>query len=321
MTRDHLSQLIDQRLATLPLPAAPERLYAPIAYSLAGGGKRIRPLVVLMACELFGGKAEEAMPLAMAVEVFHNFTLLHDDIMDNAPTRRGRPAVHARWDANTAILSGDVMLIEAYKLLSECNLRRHPALLDEFNTMGIEVCEGQQLDMDFERLTRVSTDDYEQMIALKTAALLARAAVMGAMVAGAGAADRERIYRFGRELGLAFQLRDDLLDTYGAPGATGKKVGGDIVEGKKNFPAVAAMLRASDADQKALDELLHDRTMAEEERVARVLEIYNALGIRQIAEQQIERHTALALCALDELARPAAAELRALALEMVGRES
>lgn len=317
MTRAELSSLIEAYIRSIPLPEHPERLYAPIAYSLAGGGKRVRPLVVGMACELFGGKAADALPLAAAIEVFHNFTLLHDDIMDNAPTRRGKPAVHARWSTNIAILSGDVMLIEAYKLLAMSSAHL-PALLNEFNRMGAEVCEGQQLDIDFEERDEVSLDQYREMIALKTAALIARAAKMGAMVGGAAGQELERMYRFGHQLGLAFQLRDDLLDTYGQMAALGKKVGGDIIEGKKNFLAVTALAMGAADERAELLRLLHDRTTPEGERVERVRTIYDRLGIRRITEERIDTHTALALEALDQIGRPDN-ELRELALEMVGR--
>ena len=278
----------------------------------------MRPLVVLMACELFGGKALGAISLAAAVEVFHNFTLLHDDIMDKAPTRRGKPSVHAKWSTSVAILSGDVMLIEAYKLLSQCALQK-PELLDEFNRMGVEVCEGQQVDMDFEQCNAVTLEEYLAMIALKTAALIARAARMGALFAGASEVDCERMQRFGYQLGIAFQLRDDLLDTYGHTAAIGKKVGGDIIEGKKNFLAVTALQAASPEQRAELLRLLHERILPEEQRVARVLEIYNSLDIREIAEDHIARHTRLAIAALEEIDRPTG-ELRTLALEMVGRE-
>ncbi len=317
-TREQLSSLIDRYIAQLELPARPERLYDPIRYSLEGGGKRLRPLVLLMTCDALGGEVADALPLAAAVEVFHNFTLLHDDIMDNAPVRRGKPAVHARWSANTAILSGDVMLIYAYRLLAMAG----PGVLDEFNRMGTEVCEGQQHDMDFEGRDMVCEGEYMEMIALKTAALIARAVKMGAMAAGASAENCGRLYRFGYELGLAFQLQDDLLDSYSDDPSFGKKVGGDIIEGKKSFLTVTAMRLGSDEVRSRLSALLADRAMDDAGKVARVRAIYDTLGVRQVTGGRIREHILLAVEALESVEAPAGrlAPLRELALSLLDRK-
>ncbi len=320
-SRQELSQMIEQHIVELHFPDSPSGLYDPIRYSLEGGGKRLRPLVLLLACEIFGGDPRRALPLAAAVEVFHNFTLLHDDIMDNAGVRRGKPSVHVCWDANTAILSGDVMMIWAYRLLAG-GLNGDGRLLDQFSLMATEVCEGQQYDMDFESREQVSHGQYMDMIALKTAALIARSARMGAMAAGADEADCEALYRFGYQLGLAFQLQDDLLDSYGDNVAFGKKPGGDIIEGKKSFLTVEAMHRATPQTRGELSALLSDTALPDEQKVARVRAIYDSLDVMASTQAEIRRHTALALEALDAVAAPAARlkHLRELARELTDRK-
>mgnify|MGYP003547309252 CR=1 FL=1 len=216
-------ELFESSLSQMQIPEEPELLYAPIVYSMSGGGKRLRPVLLLMAAESFGGQIEEALPAAMAVEVFHNFTLLHDDIMDNAAVRRGKPSVFAKWGGNVAILSGDAMLITAYKHLARLNSEHLPRVMQLFNDMALEVCEGQQYDMDFEQKQSVSIEEYILMIERKTSALLSGSAMIGATLAGASADDVKKIYRFATELGLAFQLQDDVLDSYGDE-ALGKKI-------------------------------------------------------------------------------------------------
>ncbi len=320
-TRQQLCEFVEHYLSGLKFPGSPDTLYAPIRYSLEEGGKRLRPVLMLLAGEAFGARAEDVVAAASAVEVFHNFTLLHDDIMDNAPLRRGRDTVHVRWGANTAILSGDAMIIYAYSLLARAPHGLVPQLLEEFNRMAAEVCEGQQYDMDFEERTQVGLDEYMTMISLKTAALMARAARMGAMIAGAPQAGCRSMFDFGNELGLAFQLQDDLLDSYSDDPSFGKKIGGDIIEGKKSYLAVQALQAGSEADRAQLCALLADRSTPETERVARVRAIYDRLGIRAMAEKAVEKHLQAAVAALDNSgAAPARLEeLRELALSMLNR--
>ncbi len=320
-TREELSRLTENYLSALPFPARPDTLYAPIRYSLQEGGKRLRPVLMLLAGEAFGGQAEDMLPAAAAVEVFHNFTLLHDDIMDNAALRRGKPTVHVRWGANTAILSGDAMLIYAYRLLAQSPAALLPGLLEQFNRMAAEVCEGQQYDMDFEQRTTVTEAEYMEMISLKTAALIARGAVMGTMMAGASKEDCDGIYRFGQELGLAFQLQDDLLDSYSDNPSFGKQVGGDIIEGKKSFLTLKALETSDQAKRSELTTLLTDPAMDPVRKVQRVREIYDSLGIRQMAEKEIASRIERSLKALEGLkASPEGLEaLHRLATGMTGR--
>ena len=228
-TNEQMLSAIENYLAQIEFPAEPELLYAPIGYSLAGGGKRLRPMLLTLSCGIFSDDVKQALPAAAAVEVFHNFTLLHDDIMDNAAVRRGKPSVYAKWGPSVAILSGDAMMICAYRLLSEVPAELLPRILGTFNTMALEVCEGQQYDMDFESKRKVSVVEYMHMIELKTSVLLAGSVTIGAMLGGASEEDCRKLRRFAIELGLAFQLQDDLLDSYGDD-RLGKAIGGDILE-------------------------------------------------------------------------------------------
>ncbi|MDE6711130.1 MAG: polyprenyl synthetase family protein, partial [Alistipes sp.] len=254
-TNEQLQSMIENYLAQARFPAEPELLYAPIAYSLSGGGKRLRPMLVLLSYGLFDNNVQQALPAAGAVEVFHNFTLLHDDIMDNAAIRRGKPSVYAKWGRNVAILSGDAMLIYAYRLLGGLTSAKLPQVLATFNTMALEVCEGQQYDMDFEKKQKVSVVEYMHMIELKTSALLAGSVQIGALLGGAPEEDCRKLRRFAVELGLAFQLQDDLLDSYGDE-RLGKAIGGDILEGKKTYLMVTAMSRADEPTREELRTLL-----------------------------------------------------------------
>lgn len=258
------------------------RLYEPMAYLLGLPAKRVRPVLTLMACELFGGRAEDVLDEAIGIELFHNFTLMHDDIMDASPLRRGRPTVHAKWDVNTAILSGDAMLVKAYQLMGA-----NAEVLSIFNRHALDVCEGQQRDMDFERRVDVSLTEYKEMIRLKTAVLLACALKIGACKAGASAADQERIASFGEHLGLAFQLRDDLLDAFGDPRMTGKERGTDLRNGKKTW----LLIRGLEIEQATGNSLLHSRLqrpVAEREPLLMV-EALRALGVEQEAEGEVHR--------------------------------
>ena len=293
-------QLFESALAQMNTPEEPELLYSPIIYSMSGGGKRLRPVLLLITLEAFGGNIDEAMPAAMAVEIFHNFTLLHDDIMDNADVRRGKPSVYAKWGGNVALLSGDAMLITAYKHLNRISASVLPRVMNIFSDMALEVCEGQQYDMDFESMEKLSVVDYMQMIERKTSALLSGSAMIGATMAGASDDDVKKIYRFATELGLAFQLQDDVLDSYGDE-SLGKKIGGDILEGKQTFLMVQAMSRADAAQREVLRTTHLAEELTNEQKIAKVKALYDALDVKHIAEQQIELRFERALNILDTL--------------------
>lgn len=319
-TTEQLQTLFENYLAQTDFPSEPQLLYAPIGYSLAGGGKRLRPMLVLLSHAIFGQNAQQALPAAAAVEVFHNFTLLHDDIMDNAALRRGKPSVHAKWGRNVAILSGDAMLIYAYRLLGSLATPRLPQILSAFNEMALEVCEGQQYDMDFEQKQKVSVVEYMHMIELKTSALLAGAVSIGAMLGGAPEEDCRRLKRFATELGLAFQLQDDLLDSYGDQ-RLGKAIGGDILEGKKTYLAVTAMSHADEATRKELRALISAAEMEPAEKIAAVKAIYDRLDVPRLTGQQIELRFEKALAQLDTLSTdsPYIRQLREFAAGLLGR--
>ncbi len=297
---DEILKAFEATLQQMQTPEEPELLYAPIIYSMSGGGKRLRPVLLLIACEAFGGNIDKAMPAAMAVEVFHNFTLLHDDIMDNADTRRGKPSVFAKWGANVAILSGDAMLITAYKMLSALDADSLSRVMPLFNDMAIEVCEGQQYDMDFESMDSVAVEDYILMIERKTSALLSGSAMIGATLAGAKDDDIKKLYRFATELGLAFQLQDDMLDSFGDE-ALGKKIGGDILEGKKTYLMVQSMNRASDEEREVLRTTHKNEALSDAEKIATIKALYEKLDVKHATEQQIELRFERALSVLDTL--------------------
>jgi len=268
----------------------PPNLYNPVDYSLEMGGKRLRPVLLLLSYNIFSDSVIEAIPAAVAIEVFHNFTLLHDDIMDKAQVRRNRPTVHIKFSENNAILSGDVMAFLSYKYLLECKSKRLSEVLELFTKTAIEVCEGQQFDMEFENRQDVSNVEYLEMIRLKTAVLLACGLKAGALLANADDLVANQLYDFGLNLGLAFQLQDDLLDSFGNQQSFGKKIGGDILANKKTFLSINALQNAG-AEQKT--ELLHWMNVAEynpEEKIKAVLNIYNQLNIKQLTEQKIESY-------------------------------
>lgn len=312
MQTNALLRLVESEIGRLPLEnTEPRGLYAPVRYILEDGGKRIRPLLCLMGADLYSDDPEAALPAAVAVEVFHNFTLLHDDIMDKAELRRGRPTVHLKWNESGAILSGDAMLILAYQILhagaASYGTEKLTELLAVFNRAAMEVCQGQQYDMDFEASDRpVTREEYIGMIRLKTSVLLAAALEMGAVVGGASAAERRAAYEFGVNLGLAFQIQDDLLDTYGDARTFGKTIGGDIAVGKKTFLHITAIERAAEAQRAAI---LAPGDIAE--KLPRVRDIYNELGVREAAEQAIAEYFGAALAALRK-AHPDAGRLAVL---------
>lgn len=319
---------INKAIESLNWQREPRGLYEPIEYTLASGGKRLRPTLALIAAEaivngglLNGDAIEQTLPAALALEVFHNFTLLHDDVMDRAEVRRGRPTVHVKWNDNTAILSGDQMLIEAYKLLSDVPADKLPKVLKWFNEMATGICEGQQLDVEFEHMSQVSIDDYMKMIELKTSVLLANAMRIGGYIAGANEMQQEALYQYGLHIGLAFQIQDDILDVYGDPKTFGKAIGGDICCNKKTILLLTAM-ETADAESKA--EMLQwmMATDRNEEKIAAITAIYNRLGVREACETVMEQHTALAVAQLDQLPQNEATDkLRALAEQLVTRKS
>ncbi len=311
---------IQEKISRINWQREPEGLYAPIAYTMAAGGKRIRPQLAMIACQLFGGNPEEVAPAAMALEVFHNFTLLHDDVMDHAEVRRGRPTVHIQWDENTAILSGDQMLIEAYKLLAGVPAPMLPEVLQMFNKMATEVCEGQQYDVDFEKQDQVPIADYLKMIRLKTAVLLATALKMGAYIAGADTQAQDALYQFGINIGLAFQIQDDILDVWGDPTTFGKAVGGDISCNKKTFVLLTAMQMANDVQRHELSDWLEQVLDDNAEKITCVTNIYNQIGVREACNKVVEEYTQQALNILDNLPQNAATdELRNLAKKLYNR--
>ncbi|CAA6798573.1 MAG: Dimethylallyltransferase (EC / (2E,6E)-farnesyl diphosphate synthase (EC / Geranylgeranyl pyrophosphate synthetase (EC [uncultured Aureispira sp.] len=259
----------------------PRELYEPIDYILSLGGKQIRPLLALMACQLFSKDVHAALPIASAVEIFHNFSLVHDDIMDASPIRRGQPAVHKKFNTNTAILSGDVMLVYAYEHLSKVSPELLPIILPIFNEVAIGVCEGQQMDVNFETQAQVSLPEYTRMIELKTSILLYGAMKMGALVGGASIEEAELIGEFGRNMGIAFQMQDDWLDTFGAQAKVGKRIGGDIIQNKKTALVIKALELADATTEQELNQLLSSTptAAAEAAKIERVTSIFKALGI------------------------------------------
>ena len=289
---------------------------------MSGGGKRIRPSLLMLVCDAYGGSLQEALPVAAAVEMFHNFTLLHDDIMDNATVRRGKPSVYASWGNNVAILSGDAMMIYSYRLLHQAPAAKLHRIMDIFTTMALQVCEGQQYDMDFESLQKVSVVEYMRMIELKTSVLLAGSAMIGAVLGDASEEDCRRIYRYALELGLAFQQQDDLLDSYGTQEELGKRIGGDILEGKKTCLMLNAMSRANDADRETLRTTHLDETLSDDEKIARVKAIYDRYDIPHLINQQISVRFERALSILNtlELAPERTEHLRIFAQNLMGRK-
>ena len=290
-TFEQSSAFIEEQLKKLSIGnKMPAGLYQPIDYVMAAGGKRVRPALALMACNLFSDDIEKALMPAIALEFFHNFTLLHDDVMDNADLRRNRPTVHKRWNENTAILSGDAMMILAYRYMCQAQPDVLPVLLDTFNRTALEVCEGQQYDMDFEHRNDVSIEEYLNMIRLKTAVLLAACLKIGAICGGSDIANAASLYQFGISLGLTFQIQDDWLDVYADPDVFGKAIGGDILCGKKTFLLITAFEKADGKTRSELYTLLNDQMMPANEKINQVKTIYDHLGVNDIARKAMDRH-------------------------------
>jgi geranylgeranyl diphosphate synthase type II len=296
-------KLVESHIQTFSIPDSPPELYEPVKYVLSMGGKRIRPALVILSCDLFAGAVEPALIPALAIEVFHNFTLLHDDIMDRSEMRRGKPTVHVKYNENVAILSGDVMSILASRLMNQSPGVVLNTVHDIFTKTAMQVCEGQQLDMNFEERMTVSEEEYLEMIELKTAVLIAASLQIGAILGGASQKDAEDLYRFGRDLGIAFQLQDDLLDTYGDPVVIGKKVGTDIVDNKKTLLMITALDRASAGQKEELTEWLARSEFDRDEKIRAVTSIFDALQIRDLAERKIREYYDRALAHLKQLNR------------------
>ncbi len=323
MTAKEIQQLIETEIDKLNWKLTPYGLYEPVEYVLSLGGKRIRPVFALLACRLFDNTIEKALKPALAIEVFHNFTLLHDDIMDKAKMRRNQPTVHVKWDENRAILSGDAMLIKAYQLLAQCDAAALKPILDVFSQTSVEVCEGQQYDMEFESRNNVSIDEYINMIRLKTAVLLAGSLKIGAICGGASAEDADLLYRFGIGIGIAFQLKDDYLDVYGDTAKFGKNIGGDICCNKKTFLLLTALEKA-DPEVKA--ELLHwinAKDFDKEEKIKAVSAIYEKLNIRAHTEDAMKAYYEDAVRSLKKVSVPdeQKAELSVFAENLLYREN
>lgn len=300
-----LQEIINDELKQLNFPLYPADLYEPIKYILSLGGKRMRPALLLMACDLFGGETKKAISPALAIEVFHNFTLMHDDIMDNAPLRRGKVTVHEKWNKNVAILSGDVMLVESYKLIMQVDdylLRR---VMNIFNETAVGVCEGQQTDMEFETRDDVHIDEYINMIRLKTAVLLGGALKIGAVIGGAKDHDATLLQTFGEQLGIAFQLQDDILDVYGDPEKFGKQVGGDILSNKKTFLLIKAFELADNKQAVELRRWFSGTHFDAKEKIDAVTGIYDQLNIRHHAWDAMHTYAGKAFAALDAISLPA----------------
>ncbi len=295
-----LQSLIEHAVEELPLPARLPGLYDPIRYTMEGGGKRLRPLLLLASCQAFGVSPEEAVNQAVGVEMFHNFTLLHDDVMDRADTRRGRPTVHVKWNDTTAILSGDTMLTLATELVSRCPAEKLPQVLGLFNSTAMQIYEGQQMDMDFERRNDVTVPEYLEMIRLKTSVLLGCACSMGAMMADAGQQSLKAIYDYAVNLGIAFQLQDDYLDTFGDPATFGKETGGDILNDKKTWLLITAM---AEAPQRVAPWLGAERSEA---KIQAMKEIYDDLRLPARIHDLIEQYAAEAVLRLDDVSMSSA---------------
>jgi geranylgeranyl diphosphate synthase, type II len=316
---EELSKLFQQYFSVKHFPAQPSTLYEPADYFLGLGGKRIRPVLCLMGNELFEEILPDAWHVGAAIELFHNFTLIHDDIMDKAPLRRGQATVHARNGEATALLAGDVMLVVAYEHLNKISTLYSQKIIRLFNKTAMEVCEGQQLDMDFEKRQTVSLHEYINMIQLKTSVLLAASLKMGAILGGAGQGNQEHIYEFGRNLGIAFQIQDDYLDAFGDPAKFGKLVGGDIVANKKTFLMIHALETTTDVQK---DELLHLMNTNPADKVARVLTIFRDSGVDKWAINLKETYIQKAFSNLEDIAVLSARKekLKELAVYLVQRE-
>ncbi len=321
-TFEDISQIISSEVNQLKWNKKPVKLYEPIGYVLSLGGKRVRPALTLLACNMFADDIMPAVKPALGIEIFHNFTLLHDDIMDRADIRRGKPTVHKKWDDNTAILSGDMMQIIAYQFMTEAPEKYLKQVLDVFSVTAGEICEGQQFDMDFESRSNVSAEEYLEMIRLKTAVLLGCALKCGALIGGASAEDAQNLYDFGINIGLAFQLKDDLLDVYGNEATFGKKIGGDILCNKKTYLLIHALQLAKGEILEELNYWMQKSYQQPEEKIAAVSKIYNLLGVKKICEEKMNFYYERALANLQNVTVSVDKkhEITRLAMQLMYRE-
>lgn len=321
-TADEILDLVNEFLNHLAYERKPASLYEPIKYVLSMGGKRIRPTLMLLAYNLFKEDPEKILMNAIALETYHNYTLLHDDLMDNADMRRGHQTVHKKWDANTAILSGDSMLVLAYERMAQCDHQHLGKVLHLFTETALEIGEGQQYDMEFENRNDVKEEEYIEMIRLKTSVLLACALKIGAILADASEEDADNLYRFGEQIGLAFQLQDDYLDVYGDPKVFGKKIGGDITSNKKTFMLINAFNLANAEQKKELEKWVNAQDFDREEKVAAVTRLYNEIGIDKLAQEKIAYYFENSKKYLDAVKVDAARkeELRNYAQKMMKRQ-
>lgn len=319
---DQILKLVNDYLVQLPYDRRPASLYEPIRYVLSMGGKRIRPVLMLLSYNLFKEDPETILMPACALETYHNYTLLHDDLMDNADLRRGHETVHKKWNANTAILSGDSMLVLAYQRMQQCSSDKMAEVLALFTETALEIGEGQEYDMAFEHRDDVSEEEYIEMIRLKTSVLLACALKIGAILAGASKEDADNLYRFGEQIGLAFQLQDDFLDVYGDTRVFGKAIGGDITSNKKTFMLINALNHANDEQRRQLESWIGATEFDRDEKVAAVTRLYNEIGIDRMAQDKIayyfeQSRKYLQAVSVDESRK---AELAAYAQRMMNRQ-
>lgn len=319
---DQILKLVNDYLVQLPYDRRPASLYEPIRYVLSMGGKRIRPVLMLLSYNLFKEDPETILMPACALETYHNYTLLHDDLMDNADLRRGHETVHKKWNANTAILSGDSMLVLAYQRMQQCSSDKMAEVLALFTETALEIGEGQEYDMAFEHRDDVSEEEYIEMIRLKTSVLLACALKIGAILAGASKEDADNLYRFGEQIGLAFQLQDDFLDVYGDTRVFGKAIGGDITSNKKTFMLINALNHANDEQRRQLESWISTTEFDRDEKVAAVTRLYNEIGIDRMAQDKIayyfeQSRKYLKAVSVDESRK---AELAAYAQRMMNRQ-
>jgi len=322
LTSTEILDMVNEFIDKLPYTRKPESLYEPIKYVLSIGGKRIRPVLMLMSYNMFKDDPQSILMPACGIETYHNYTLLHDDLMDNADVRRGRPTVHRKWDANTAILSGDSMLVVAFQRIAACAPDKLRPVLDLFTETALEIGEGQQYDMDFETRNDVAEEEYIEMIRLKTSVLLACAVKIGAILAGASDADADNLYKFGERMGLAFQLQDDLLDVYGDPAVFGKAIGGDITSNKKTYMLINALRLADDRQRAELERWIGMSEFDRAEKIAAVTAIYDETGIRKLCESRIDSYFAESEQYLDKVSVSAERKenLRRFTAEMMRRE-
>ena len=286
-TSNELLEIINQYLSKLSYDRKPASLYEPIKYVLDLGGKRIRPILMLLSYNLYKDNPQEILSSACALETYHNYTLLHDDLMDEAPLRRGQHTVHMKWNANQAILSGDSMLVLAYERLAKCDTKHLEAVLSLFTETALQIGEGQQYDMEFEMRNDVAVEEYIEMIRLKTSVLLACATKMGAILADATQEDAENLYKFGEQIGLAFQLQDDYLDVYGDAKVFGKKIGGDIVSNKKTYMLITAFNQANTGQRAELENWVNKKDFNTEEKIVAITRLYNEIGIDKLAKEKM----------------------------------